>query len=229
MKGPGIKDYINKIETLKKEALEKGEKELIIQSKDLHGILSKGFATMPTCCQALYKMMLEEDEIIQRPKGHTGYGSHLVIKYNLENMSERNVLYPPKKRGRPAKSWEDKEAARRLKSSYKTEDLVRLISAWLQERGWQTSYENGKIKASMNDSRWIIDVQGTKRGRKQPLFSKINGMLRQIEDEDAVYSIAFNDSTIYRKQWNEIPKVLKNKLKVSVILADQNGNIQEVK
>ena len=52
---------------------------------------------------------------------------------------------------------------------------------------------------------------------------------KEVDDEDAQYSIAFNYSLLYRKQWNDLPKVLKSKLNMSVLLADRVGNIQEVK
>ena len=59
MKGPGIKDYLQVIENLKREAIEKGEAYLEINSKELHAHVSPNHATMPTCCQAMYKHMLE--------------------------------------------------------------------------------------------------------------------------------------------------------------------------
>ena len=42
------------------------------------------------------------------------------------------------------------------------------------------------------------------------------------------YSIAFNDSNLTRKQWNEISNVVKEQLKLSVLLADKQGNILEL-
>ena len=72
MKGPGIKDYLKVIEDKKADALKQGQSEIEINSKELHAEVSPNHATMPTCCQAIYKLMLEGDEILQRPKGSTG-------------------------------------------------------------------------------------------------------------------------------------------------------------
>ena len=118
-----------------------------------------------------------------------------------------------------------------MKSSRNTEDLRRILAAWLNERGWQTTEFPNKIQAEKDGITWIIEVQGTHRGRRQPLPAKINSILKDISEDTASsirYSVAFNDSSVYRKQWSEIPKVVKNKLNVSVILADKSGNIQEV-
>ena len=49
-----------------------------------------------------------------------------------------------------------------------------------------------------------------------------------MDDSSAHYSIAFNDSISYRRQWNEIPSSVKEKLNMSVILADKKGNIIEI-
>lgn len=232
MKGPGIKDYLRIIQQKKQTAHDQGMKSIEISSKLLHEEVSPEHATMPTCCQAIYKLLYQGDEILQRPKGQTGFGSHLTVRYYVDNLENRESMFPPKKRGRPAKSEEQKRREKMLRSSRNTEDLQRLLSAWLNERGWATENQGTKIRAEKDKFTWIIEVQGTHRGRRQPLPVKINSILKEISEdtESSIrYSVAFNDSSLYRKQWSEIPKVLKNKLNVSVILADKSGNIQEVK
>lgn len=233
MKGPGIKDYLNIIQQKKQEAHDQGLKEIEISSKLLHQEVSADFATMPTCCQAIYKLLLEGDEVIQRPRGQTGFGSHLTVRYYVDNLQGREILFPPKKRGRPAKSEEQRKREKILRTSYNSEDLVQIISVWLSERGWNAMEGSNRIVAEKEGQRWTIDVQGTRRGRKQTLNKRINEMLKEVEveniQESVRYSVAFNDTSLYRKQWNDIPRLLKDQLKVSVILADKNGKIQEVK
>lgn len=231
MKGPGIKDYLEFIQQQKQQARQRGEKYIEISSKQLHEQISPEHATMPTCCQAIYKLLYQGDEILQRPKGQTGFGSHLRVRYDVENLEHREVMFPPKKRGRPAKTEEQKQREKMLKTNRSTEDLRRVLVAWLKERGWQTEESVSKIRATRDQLTWIIEVQGTHRGRRQPLPSKINSVLRDIDEDSSTtrYSVAFNDSSTYRKQWSEIPRIVKNKLNVSVILADKSGNIQEVK
>lgn len=229
MKGPGIKTYISVLEEKKQEALKRGDEYIDISSKEVHAEVSPNHATMPTCCQAMYKLFLDGDEILRKPKGQTGFGSRLVIRYHLQNMEERAQVYPAKKRGRPAKSEEEKRMSRLLKTNRTTQDLVNVINAWLNERGWETTIQDNKIEALQNGCKWVIDVHGSKRGRKQPLPVKLNAILNEINDDDAHYSVAFNDSTQYRKQWSEVPRVVKTRLNVSVLLADKSGKIQEVK
>ena len=142
MKGPGIKDYLKIIQEKKEKALNQGLSSIEINSKELHGEVSPHHATMPTCCQAIYKLMLDGDEILQRPKGSTGFGSHLTVRFQLHDLDTRTQMFPGKKRGRPAKSEEEKLAARRAKMKRNTEDLTNLIKSWLDEHGW--TYEENK-------------------------------------------------------------------------------------
>lgn len=228
MKGPGIKDYLQVIQDKKAEALKQGQTEMEINSKELHAEVSPNHATMPTCCQAIYKLMLEGDEILQRPKGSTGFGSHLTVRFHLENMENRVQMYPGKKRGRPAKSDEEKLAARRAKMKRNTEDLTNLIKAWLNEHGWSYEENKGVLEAFNGDKKWVINVQGIKRGRKQTLPVKLGEVIKHIDDLNTHYSMAFNDSLTYRRQWNEIPTMVKERLNMSVILADKKGNITEL-
>lgn len=228
MKGPGIKDYLEAIILKKDNAVRGGMDYLEVNSKELHAELSPRHATMPTCCQAMYKLMLMGDDIIKRPRGNTGFGSHLTIRYDLKAVEERDVMFPEKKRGRPAKSDEEKRLARKAKMKHNTEDLTALVKAWLNEHGWEYSEKKDYIEAHNIESRWLINIQGMKRGRKQTLPMKLSEVIKKIDDVETKYSIAFNDSLTYRRQWQEIPEIVKSKLNMSVILIDKKGNLNEI-
>lgn len=72
MKGPGIKTYISELEKKKQEAANQGLEFIELSSKEIHAEISPNHATMPTCCQAMYKLLLEGDEIIRKPKDRPG-------------------------------------------------------------------------------------------------------------------------------------------------------------
>lgn len=228
MKGPGIKDYLTELEKRRNDAHSKGWKYIDINSKQLHADISPNHATMPTCCQAIYKVMLDGDEILERPKGNTGFGSHLTVRMYVDNFDGRNRLYPDKKRGRPCKSEEEKLLAKKKKRKCNNEDLTKLIVSWLSERNISYVLNKEMIEADLEEGKWIINIQGIRRGRKQTLPLKLSEVLKQMEDEKTRYSIAFNDSIAYRRAWNEIPQNVKEKLNMSIILADRKGNIHEI-
>lgn len=228
MKGPGIKDYLKEIEKRKEEKRKQGEKYIDITSKYLHEDISPNHATMPTCCQAMYKVMMSGDEILETPKGNTGFGSHLTVRFYVEDMENKDRMFPDKKRGRPCKSEEEKLLNKKRKRKCNNEDLSKLITSWLIEQGFKYEEKKDYIEAYSEDKKWLINIQGIKRGRKQTLPVKLSEVLKKIDDEQTRYSIAFNDSIAYRRQWNEIPGCVKEKLNMSIILADKKGNIHEI-
>ncbi len=228
MKGPGIKDYLNALKLKKEMAKEAGLEMIEISSKTLHQEISPNHATMPTCCQAMYKVCLKDDEIVRRPKGTTGYGSHLSIRYYVQDL-DREQMFPNKKRGRPSKTLEEKQAARRAKMKRSTEDLGNVVKEWLDENHYTYKENKNEIVAQNEEGiTRIINIQGVRRGRKQTLPNKIGEMMTHMEEKDAYYSMAFNDSTLTRRQWNEISRVVKDQLKLSVLLADKKGNVVEI-
>lgn len=70
--------------------------------------------------------------------------------------------------------------------------------------------------------------QGVKRGKTETLSAQLIELLKHMNDASVHYSISFNDSIVYRRQWNEIPRTVKNSLNMSVILADKKGRIKEL-
>lgn len=227
LKGPGIEEYVRRIKELKENARAEQKEYIELSSKALHAEMSQEFATMPTCCQAIYKCMLQGDEILRSPKGKTGFGSHLDVRMYV-NEEGREPYFEPKRRGRPPKSEVEKM---RIKYRFRKggNELPLLIKEWLEEKGWQTEEHNKYIEACRDNQRWIIDIYQATRGRKMPLPNKLTDIIKKMEDADAYYSVALVDSPIYRKQWNEIPTAAKERLQVSVLLADRLGHILEMK
>lgn len=227
MKGPGIQEYLQAIRELKDEARKNEQEYIEITSKELHEKLSPYHATMPTCCQAIYKSMYQGDEILKSPKGKTGFGSHLMVRMYLDTQS-KNTYFEAKRRGRPPKS-----EVERNKIQYRFRkggnELPSLIKEWLEEKGWDIIEHARYIEAHKDMQKWYIDIYQATRGRKMPLPNKLTEILKRMEDRDAYYSVALVDSPIYRKQWNEIPLAAKERLQVSVILADRLGHVLEMK
>lgn len=228
MEAPGIKDFRSVIEAMKNEAHYEGKKFIEVNAKELHAIVSPNYNRMPTCCQAIYKQMLDGDEILSRPKENTGFGSYLTVRFYVDKLEERERMFPDKKRGRPAKSKEEKLAAKKAKKKKNTEELRELVKKWLEEHGWKTTEDEDFIVASNENRHWVINVQGVKRGKTEALSAQLIELLKHMDDASVHYSIAFNDSIVYRRQWNEIPRTVKNSLNISVILADKKGRIKEL-
>ena len=229
MKGPGIKEYLAEIERRKLAGIAEGLDYIEITSKDIHNDLSKEILTMPTCCQAMYQKLLKEDQILQLPKGRTGYGSRLTVRYYLHDLDKREVMMEKKQRGRP-KKYETEEDRPSYQKNWKTEKLIDLLSAWVLEQGCNIQEkEEDKIYATyQNGDKWILQIYGVRRGRKSTLVHKINNIFYNLEEEKAHYSLVLNDTDTYRKQWEEIPQIIKQKLNISIIVAGKDGSIEKL-
>ncbi|MER1999930.1 MAG: hypothetical protein ABS882_09145 [Lysinibacillus sp.] len=73
------------IRKLKTEARNRGEKVLEITASDLHNIIGKypnGNTRYPTCCNAMYKEMKANDEILHTTKSR--YSLTIKVRYYLD-------------------------------------------------------------------------------------------------------------------------------------------------
>ena len=229
MKGPGIQVYLMEIEKRKQDALTNGLEYLDITSKNLHGDLSKEQLTVPTCCQAMYQKLLKGDQILQLPKGKTGFGSHLTVRYYLHDLDTREVMMERKQRGRPRKY--DTETERpSFRKSWKTENLIEILSEWVEDQeATIDKTDEDMIYATKKDgTKWIIEVHGAKRGRKSTLIHKFNHLFTEYEEDNIHYSLVLNDMESYRRQWEAIPNKVKNKLNLSIIVAGKKGLLEEL-
>ena len=229
MKAPGIKEYLAEIESRKLSGVSEGLDYIEVTSKYLHNDMSKESLTIPTCCQAMYQKLLKGDQILQLPKGRTGYGSRLTVRYYLHDLDKREVMMEKKQRGRP-KKYETEEDRPSYQRNWKTEKLIDLLSKWVIEQGCsiQEKEEDKIFATQQNGDKWILQVYGVRRGRKSTLVHKINNIFYGLEEENAHYSLVLNDMEVYRKQWEEIPQLIKDKLSISIIVAGKDGSIEKL-
>lgn len=79
----GIADITEYLRNKLIEAAESGKKTITIQSGKLHKELGLS-NRMPSVCNAMYKLMRDDDRIIEQPPKKRG--SRVIIEYNLSNQ-----------------------------------------------------------------------------------------------------------------------------------------------
>ena len=76
--------FTNEVKQIIDEARNKGEEYVVIKSGDVHRAVG-GYPgrnhNMPSCCEAMYKLMGAKDEVLTAPP--SGKGATLSIKYYL--------------------------------------------------------------------------------------------------------------------------------------------------
>lgn len=231
MKGPGINDYLRILQQKKQEAHDRGEKWIEISSKELHQEVRRNMRqcrllSQPTSCyiKVMKSCSVQRDKPVLALT--CGFGI-MSITWRIGKWCFRRKSAAVRLRVRNRNGgieWWKAAGIRKI--------CGRILAAWLNERGWQTTEFPNKIQAEKDGITWIIEVQGTHRGRRQPLPVKINAILKEIS-EDTASSVRYSVASMIRRSiansGARYRRFLKNKLNVSVILADKSGNIQEVK
>lgn len=114
------------------------------------------------------------------------------------------------------------------------DEIKHVLNDWLTKEGWDTEvawrHTRGiDIDAKRRSERWIIEVKGP--GSRQPMrvnyFIGILGeTLQRMDDRGATYSIALPDLAQYRGLWDRLPKLAKQRTKISIIFVSKTGKIE---
>ena len=108
-----------------------------------------------------------------------------------------------------------------------SEDRIKaVLKDWLENQGWQTQIAWGKergvdIEAIRGDQRWLIEVKGpgSRNAMRVNYFLAILGeLLQRINDPTARYSIALPDLQQYRRLWERLPKLAKERTGITLLL-----------
>ena len=119
------------------------------------------------------------------------------------------------------------------KEPLQEEKIKHILANYLVNNGWDIKVAWGHqqgidIDAERNGERWIIEVKGP--GSRQPMrvnyfISILGETLQRMDDRNARYSIALPDIQQYRRLWNKLPQLAKERTTIDLILVDENGNI----
>ena len=113
------------------------------------------------------------------------------------------------------------------------EDIKHVLANYLVSNGWDIKVAWGHqqgidIDAERGNERWVIEVKGpgSRPAMRNNYFVSILGeILQRMDDDQAKYSIALPDMLKYRRLWNELPQLAKERTTIDLILVDENGNI----
>ena len=124
------------------------------------------------------------------------------------------------------------------KDSILQEDEVkRKLLRWLDKEGWQrvsvamNKQHGADIVVQRDNIQWIIEVKGC--GSRRPMrvnyfLAVLGEILQRMSKEHVKYSIAFPDMKQYRDLWEKLPRVAKQRTKISVLFVEKNGRVAEL-
>ena len=115
------------------------------------------------------------------------------------------------------------------------DEVKRALEAWLTADGWQVTVRFGHdrgidVDARRDKSRWIIEAKGA--GKYDPMrvnyfLGALGELLRRMDDPDARYSIALPDLAQYRRLWDRLPGLAKQRMRLSALFVDRAGQVEE--
>ena len=117
------------------------------------------------------------------------------------------------------------------------DELKRIVKKYLERKGWQVEVAWGRergidIDARLGKKRWIIEAKGCgsrSAMRLNYFLSMLGELLQRMDDKNAKYSIALPNFERYNKLWSELPKLAKQRNKISCLFVNKNGKIIEEK
>ena len=115
-----------------------------------------------------------------------------------------------------------------------TEDeLKKVLKSWLEMDGWSVEVAWGgahgvDIAARRNEELWLIEVKG--RGSRPPMrvnyFLAILGeTLQRMSEPTATYSIALPDLPQFRKLWDRLPALAKERTQISALFVSESREV----
>lgn len=82
-----------------------------------------------------------------------------------------------------------------------------------------------------SDQRWIIEAKG--QGTLAPMrvnyfLGALGETLQRMDDPEAAYSIAFPDLQQFRNLWSRLPKLARERTKISALFVKHDGGVDHL-
>ena len=111
------------------------------------------------------------------------------------------------------------------------DELKAFLKNWLHEDGWKTDIAWGKtpgidLVATRGSERWVIEVKGigSRPQMRVNYFLAILGeTLQRMDDPRAKYSIALPDVQQFRRLWQRLPQLAKERTGITALFVSDDG------
>ena len=114
--------------------------------------------------------------------------------------------------------------------------LKHYLREWFRANGWEAvvawGHERGiDIDAVCNEKRWLVEVKGigSRPEMRVNYFIGILGeTLQRMNDPASKYSIALPDVQQFRRLWDRLPRLAKQRTQITALFVNVNGQVTEV-
>jgi len=122
--------------------------------------------------------------------------------------------------------------------AYLSEKKIKyFLEEYLSEQGW-TREPDGvdanrdiDLEVRRGDDRWIIEIESpySLTGDILNTFVSVLGqILQRMDDHKCKYSIALPDIKPFRRLWDRVPELAKNRTRITALFVNETGTVEEV-
>ena len=113
--------------------------------------------------------------------------------------------------------------------------IKQILEVFLITQGWNTKIAWGfthgiDIEAKRNTDRWIIEVGVSKLGNPtiiSSFVSVLGKILQRMDDPECKYSIALPDTEPFRRLWERLPILVKDRTEITALFVNHAGTVIE--
>lgn len=161
----------------------------------------------------------------------SGYISRVKIRGLIRNYINKDNLH--------AVQEPKKTTSHDKNNSFISEDMVKKhLEKWLICNGWKVENISwGKtrgtdITATKNQYPWLIEVKGEgsrEQMRVNYFLSVLGEILQRMDEPNAYYSIAFPDLPQFRRLWERLPTLAKQRTGITALFVTFDGIVTLLK
>ena len=164
---------------------------------------------------------LEALGLVERRKRSDGLIGNYLAGNHATKLEKAGRKSPPD-RGSHAHGLSEDEIKDHLKN-------------WLERDGWTVSVawrnQHGvDIEAFKDAERWLIEVKGSgsrPEMRVNYLIGILGETLQRMNDPNARYAIALPDMDQFRRLWERLPELAKQRTEILALFVSESGEIRE--
>jgi hypothetical protein len=114
--------------------------------------------------------------------------------------------------------------------------LKKVLERWLIDQGWTVEIAWARaqgidLHAQRNGVRWIIEAkgQGTLPAMRVNYFiGALGETLQRMKDPAASYSIALPDLKQFRNLWSRLPRLARERTKITALFVRPGGEVEHL-
>jgi hypothetical protein len=159
---------------------------------------------------------LESEGILRRKKREDGLIGNWLTENGLLQSITRHAL--------------DGDAG-----SFPEKKIKKYLESYLASQGWEAKVAWGfthgvDIEARRGLQKWIIEVKGAEPLNPLPVnifVSVLGEVLQRMDDPDCKYSVAIPDLEQFRRLWERLPLLSRQRTGITVLLVSLTGEVME--